>query len=347
MKKIKYFSALLVFTLSGVVMQAQDIHFSQIYETPLMISPANTGFYNGYFRAIANYRNQWASMNNAYQTMGLSLDGGLFKSKKRPAFMGLGLTIYSDQAGVAKIRKTSALLNISGLIKIGRYSAFSVGLAGGTAATNGNYNKLTYASQFNGNSIDPGIDSREPIYRQFTTVDVAAGAAYEFAKYKKDQDHDDVMSFRIALGAFHLNRPAQEFGPGSKSKTPVRWTAALTSVLDIEDTKFTVTPTLMYQVQDTYEELYVGSYLKFRTSTGTKVTGQKTQNALGIGLFYRRKDAIVAKLIFDLGDYSIGMAYDANVSGYRTASKGFGGFEISLRYNNLASSLFESRKEFK
>lgn len=64
-------------------------------------------------------------------------------------------------------------------------------------------------------------------------------------------------------------------------------------------------------------------------------------------MFYRWKDAIVAKVLFDLGDYSVGMAYDANVSGYRTASNGVGGFEISLRYNRLASSLFESRKEFK
>lgn len=81
MKKINYYSALFIFTLSGVVMRAQDIHFSQIHETPLFLSPANTGFYNGYFRAIANYRNQWAAMNNAFQTGAISLDGGLFKSK--------------------------------------------------------------------------------------------------------------------------------------------------------------------------------------------------------------------------------------------------------------------------
>lgn len=347
MKKIKYVSALLVFTLSGVIVRAQDIHFSQLYETPLMLSPANTGFYNGYFRAIANYRNQWAAMNKAFQTYGLSLDGGLFKSKKRPAFMGLGLTIFRDQAGDAKLSQTSALLNVSGLVKMGRNSAISVGLAGGTAATNANYQNLTYASQFNGNTLDPTVDSREPIYRQYTTVDVAAGIAYEFATYKRDQDHDDVSSFKIALGAFHLNRPTAEYGPGSKYKVPVRWTAALTSVFDLEDTRFTLNPAVMYQAQGSFQELYVGSYVKFRMSTGTKVTGVKTQNAIGVGLFYRRKDALVTKLIFDLGDCSIGLSYDANVSSYRRATNSYGGFEISLRYNNLASSLFESRKEFK
>lgn len=347
MKKINYFSALFIFTLSSVVVHAQDIHFSQVHETPLFLSPANTGFYNGYVRAIVNYRNQWAAMNNAYQTGAISLDGGLFKSKKRPAFMGVGLTIAYDQAGVAKMRNTTALLNVSGLVKIGRNSALSVGLAGGTAATNANYNKLTYASQFNGNNVDPAINSGEPLYRQYTTVDVAAGAAYEFAKYKRDQDHDDVSSFKIALGAFHLNQPTQEYGPGSKYKTPVRWTAAFTSVFDLEDTKFTLTPTVLYQVQGKFEELFVGSYVKFRMSTGTKVTGEKTQNAIGLGIFYRNKDAIVTKLIYDMGDYSIGISYDANVSGYRTATNGKGGFEVALRYNMLASSLFESKREFK
>src|ERR1043165_4580018 len=105
-------AAMILFFAFGA--QSQDVHFSQIYETPLLLSPANTGFFNGYVRAIVNYRNQWASMNKAYQTMGLSLDGGLFKSKKRPAFMGIGFTLFRDQAGVAAITKTSALLHISG-----------------------------------------------------------------------------------------------------------------------------------------------------------------------------------------------------------------------------------------
>ncbi|WP_317898327.1 PorP/SprF family type IX secretion system membrane protein [Aurantibacillus circumpalustris] len=347
MKKIKYSTALLVFTLSSIFVQAQDIRFSQVCETPLLLSPANTGFFNGYFRAIVNYRNQWAAMNNAFSTAGISVDGGLFKSKKRPAFMGIGFTFFRDQAGAAKLRKNTALLNLSGLVKIGKQSALSVGLALGTTGTDGNFSDLTYASQYNGNYIDPGVDSREAIYRSYTTVDLGAGVAYDFARYKRDQDHDDVTSFRIALGAFHLNRPNQEFGPGSAYKMPIRWTAALTSVLDMEDTKFTLSPTLVYQLEGKYEELFLGSYVKYRMSTGTKVTGEKTQNAIGFGLFYRVRDAIVAKLIFDLGDVSIGMAYDANVSSYRTATKGYGGFEVSLRYNILASSLFESRKEYK
>jgi type IX secretion system PorP/SprF family membrane protein len=347
MKKINYYSLLFVFTISCIFMQGQDMHFSQLSESPMFLSPANTGFFNGYFRANANYRSQWAAMNNAFQTTALAVDGGLFRSRKRPVFLGVGMTIFSDQAGSARLRKTTAMLNLSGILKIGKKSALSVGLAGGTAGTNANYQNLTYETQFNGNQIDPTLGNQEAVYRQFTMVDVAAGAAYEYGTSNRDSDRDDVRTFKIALGAYHLNRATQEFGPGSEFREPIRLSGAFTSLIDIDNTKFSVTPTIVYQRQGKFEQLMVGSHVKYRMRTGTKVTGTKTQNAIGFGLYHRVKDAIIPMLSFDFGDYSFGMSYDVNVSPYSTASRYRGGFEVSLRYNVLASSLFETRREFR
>lgn len=347
MKKINYFLGLLLLGSIGGV-KAQDIHFSQILETPLFLSPANTGFFNGYFRASANYRNQWGPMGNPYQTIGLSMDGGLFKSKRRKAFLGLGFTLYNDRAGAAKLSKTNALLNVSGIVKLSKHSIMSVGISGGADATNSNYNALTYGSQFDGNVIDPSRTSgEESRYRQFTTTDIGAGAAYEYNRVKTDQDHDDVTSFKIALGAYHLNRPNQEFWAGSNFRLPVRYSAILTVHHDFEDTKFTILPALMVQQQYQAWEYVTGTYIKYRTKVGTKQTGQKTENGIGAGLFYRGRDAFIYKLVYEMGDYAIGVSYDMNVSSYRTASKYVGGFEVSLRYNSLAGSLFESRREFK
>jgi type IX secretion system PorP/SprF family membrane protein len=346
MKKI-YFAGIVLVMASTLQLKAQDIHFSQINESQMFLSPASTGFFNGYIRASANYRNQWSAMNNAFSTSAIAVDGGLFRSKKRPAFMGLGLTFFNDQAGVAKLRKTSVLLNVSAILKLGKNSALSVGLAGGTTGMNANYSALTYESQFNGNTLDPASANGEQVYRQFTTVDVGAGMAYEYGTSKRDQDHDDVRSIKLSLGAYHLNRPAQNFGPGSDFREAIRYTAALFTVFDLEDTKFTISPTAVYHMQGTFSELTMGTNIRFRTNAGTKVTGTKTQNAIGIGMYYRVNDALIPMLTFDLGDYSFGMSYDVNLSGYRAATNYRGGFEISLRYNNLASSLFESRREFR
>ena len=347
MKKIVYIFSFLMVVFAAEI-KAQDIHFSNINEAPLFNSPANTGFYNGYFRFIANYRSQWGAMNKAYQTIAVSVDGGLFKSKRRKAFLGVGLTVFNDKAGSANLQKTNALLNLSGVIKTGRRSALSVGIAGGVSANNANYNNLTYGSQFDGNNIDNTVVSGETVvYRQFTTTDIAAGAAYEYAKVSTDSDHDDVSSFKISIGAFHLNKPVQDFGPGSNYRLPVRLTGNIITHFDFEDTKFSVTPTFLYHRQGQAWQFVTGSYVKYRMKMGTKVTGQKTENGIGIGFFYRSKDAFIPKLIFEAGDWAFFGSYDINVSGYRTASKYSGGFEVGIRFNNLSSSLFDSRSEFK
>jgi type IX secretion system PorP/SprF family membrane protein len=346
MKKIYFIFFILLVSAAG--MRSQDIHFSQIMETPVFINPANTGFFNGYFRASANYRSQWSAMGKPYQTIGVSLDGGLFKSKKRKAFVGLGLTVFNDRAGAAGLSKTNALLNVSGILRTSKRSVLSVGLAGGADATNGNYNKLTFGSQFDGNKIDSDRPTGESVvYRQFTTTDLAAGIAYEYSKVKVDEDHDDVSSFRISASAFHLNRPRQEFSAASNFRLPVRYVGAITSRIDFEDTKFSITPGFLIQKQAEAWQFITGSYIKYRTGVGTKVTGQKTVNSMGLGMYYRSKDSFITKLLYEMGDYAIGLAYDFNVSGYRTASRYMGGFELSLRYNSLASSLFDSRSEFK
>lgn len=345
--KYKYLS-LLFFTFLLGEYRAQDIHFSQLTETPMYLSPANTGFFNGYFRATANYRNQWAAMNNAFQTYGLSIDGGLFRTKNRTAFLGLGLTVFRDQAGAGNLSTTSALLNASAIIKTGRKSALSLGMAFGSIGTNADYTKLTYETQFNGNTFDPGINSQEIPYRQFTTLDLGFGAAYEVTNAKYDQDRDDKRSIKFGIGAFHLNRPTQEFGAGSKYKLPVRMAYSILSSFDIEDTRFTVTPMFVFQTQGENQNMVVGSDLKFRMVTGTKVTGKKNQNSIGIGMYYRNKDAIIGRLIADIGDISFSISNDFNVSGFRAATNvSGGGFEVALRYNMLASSLFDTKREYR
>lgn len=350
LKHMKYFkiSSLVLFAgFMAFKAGAQDLHFSQATETPLLINPANTGFYNGYIRAIANYRNQWQSMGKAFQTMNISVDAGLFKSKRRKSFLGLGLVIFQDQAGAARFRKTNALINISGLVKVSKNSVLSAGICGGAVGTNADYSKLTFASQFDGNQIDAELPTGESvIYRSFTTTDLGAGIAYEFGKVKTDQDHDDVMKVKLGAAAYHLNRPKQEFSAGADYRLPIRWVGSVNSVIDFEDTRFSVTPTFIYMRQGKASQYLTGSYFKVRLATATKVTGEKTQNSFGLGLFYRSKDALIPQMCVDLGDYSFGLSYDVNISGYKAASRYMGGFEISLRYNKLANSLFDTRREY-
>ena len=260
----------------------------------------------------------------------------------------MGFSLLSDKAGAAKINHTNALLNVSGVIKLHKSGILSVGLNGGADATSAQFTNLTWGSQFDGNTINAEKPSGEEArYRQFTTTDIGAGIAYQYASVISDQDHDDLTLLKISFGAFHLNRPNQEYWTGSQYRLPVRYTINVSAIHDFKDTRFTLQPSFLISKQYQAWQYVTGSFVKYRTRVGTKVSGLKTENAIGIGIFYRSHDSFIYKLSYEMSDFAVGLSYDVNTSGYRTASKMLGGFEVSLRYNILSGSLFDARNEFK
>jgi hypothetical protein len=55
--------------------EAQDVHFSQYFTSPMTLNPALTGLTQSDYRMAANYRTQWGSVNNApYTTATVSYD---------------------------------------------------------------------------------------------------------------------------------------------------------------------------------------------------------------------------------------------------------------------------------
>ncbi len=358
MKKLSILFFLLL-SILNLDLRSQDIHLAQIQEAPLVYNPANTGFFSGYSRVIAGYRNQWASMGKPYQTMGLSVDGGIFRNRYKNAFLGIGLNIFNDKAGAAAIQLTNVNFNICAILKASKRTIFAAGIYGGISMNSGKYSNLTYASQFNGTEIDPNLSSQESVnYHNFTNSDFGAGLAYEYSNLKTHNDRDDIKSIRIGVAAYHLNKAPQNFGSNTYTTTtglsitkdpyilPTRYVASIVSRFDINNTKISITPTIIYMRQANATEITAGTYVKYRFKNGTKITGEKVENCIGVGLFYRVNDAIIPQFLIDMGSYAIGISYDANVSSYRKASRTVGGFEISLRYNKLADALFNKRSEY-
>src|SRR6202000_3268689 len=88
--------------------RAQDIHFSQFYETPLLGNPSLAGIFTGDYRVQGVYRDQWNSFTNAYRT------GSLNAEYKMPVgkgddFMTIGGQVLFDKAGTVGLTTTSLL----------------------------------------------------------------------------------------------------------------------------------------------------------------------------------------------------------------------------------------------
>jgi Type IX secretion system membrane protein PorP/SprF len=107
MKKIKiiFMSVACALVLAPCAF-AQDLHFSQFFNSPLTTNPANTGFIpEGDYRLGINYRNQWSSiMTLPYKTMSAFGDFQVMKpgdEQSEKGWLGLGAVILRDVAGLS------------------------------------------------------------------------------------------------------------------------------------------------------------------------------------------------------------------------------------------------------
>src|SRR5271169_6663277 len=91
---------LAVYTASLATAYAQDLHFSQFYEAPLLRNPALAGIFTGDYRIQGVYRDQWNSFTNAYRT------GSFNGEYKLPVghsndYLTIGMQMFYDKAGTA------------------------------------------------------------------------------------------------------------------------------------------------------------------------------------------------------------------------------------------------------
>src|SRR5262245_55601531 len=85
---------------------AQDIHFSQFFETPILRNPALAGIFTGDYRLQMVFRDQWRSVTDGYKTG--SLNGEYkFHVGKADDFLTVGGQFLYDRAGTAALTQIS------------------------------------------------------------------------------------------------------------------------------------------------------------------------------------------------------------------------------------------------
>ncbi|HJT75306.1 MAG TPA: PorP/SprF family type IX secretion system membrane protein, partial [Chitinophaga sp.] len=142
---------------------AQDLHFSQYFNSPLTTNPANTGFIpDGNYRIGLNYRNQWASIPVPYKTMSVFGDFQLFRDRLEYGWLGLGGVILRDVAGSGNLTSTKAYASIAYHQLLGMSSLLSLGFNVGSATKSVDVTKLTFGDQWNGQFFDARVPTAEP-----------------------------------------------------------------------------------------------------------------------------------------------------------------------------------------
>jgi len=341
MKKIFLFAFCL---LPSAFCLAQDIHFAQLSETPLLLNPALTGEYDGFYRGILNYRNQWLSMGKPYSTFMGSFDTPIEMKRREGGYIGTGINFFSDRAGDSHFGTTQGNLSVSAILPVNEKSKLSAGLQFGFSQHSLNLSSIQWPNQYNGQNYDPNITPNEPYNRNFSFFDLGAGGNYEVITNNGTFTGKEITKFDLGAAFFHATMPIQKFHSGAKETLYGKLIAHTSLRHDFPGTVLGIVPSVVFMMQGPASELNIGALIRYKVNQGTKVTGFYSQSAIAAGLQYRFKDAISPQFYLELADFGIGISYDVNVSSYTKNQKSTGAFEISIKYANMKGALRKGMK---
>ncbi|MES2620282.1 MAG: PorP/SprF family type IX secretion system membrane protein, partial [Bacteroidota bacterium] len=166
--KVRFY-AILALLLGAFSSNAQDIHFSQFYSSPLTLNPALTGNFNGFYRVSGIYRNQWPGLTTgkpAFSTPSVSVDFSLLREKIKNGALGVGIVFFNDQQNGKTFNQNQILASVAYNMGFGPKAKFQLGLGfqGGLAMYKMNPADLRFhdgyysdASSQTGFGYDPGL----------------------------------------------------------------------------------------------------------------------------------------------------------------------------------------------
>lgn len=302
---MKKYLSIFIFYCAQQLCLAQDPTFTQFYANPVYLNPALAGS-SGCPRIALNYRNEWPQLTGNYVTYAAAYD-----SYYKNISGGVGLVAMQDVQGPGTIQTSMLGASYSYYLKVNRKFRLMFGTQAAYYQKYLDWSQLTF-----GDMIDPrrgfiyqtGDVPRGNGHRGF--LDVSAGMV-GFTK-----------NFYFGLAANHLNRPDESLILGT-SRLPIKLTGHLGANIKIgqrgrySSTTF-LSPNIIYQYQNGFQQLNVGAYLKYESFT--------------IGAWYRNKDAFILTVGLTTDKYRIGYSYDLTVSPLGNGLSG-GSHEVSLGIN--------------
>lgn len=316
MKKL-YLIILIVLPFSAF---SQDIHFSQYFYSPLNLNPANTGNFDGDWRFVNNYRNQWKSLSIPYRTIGVSFDHQLYIYSEQFSY---GFDIINDKSGPAGLTVNKVFASLAYHKKI-ENNSFHWGIQGGMVFKSYLLDELTFPSQFDmttGYFNHQLFNNETNINTHLNYPDLNMGALWQ-------KQLRNILT-EIGFSAFHLIMPKESFNDDN-NKLPIRY--AIYGGIHIPIKSFYLKPQAFEMRQHRATDLLIGLEAGFnlkKAPIGLKkvFAGTFTRND-----FSTTNDAFIFMLGIQIKQLQLAFSYDMNTSSLSVATNNRGAFEFSLIY---------------
>jgi type IX secretion system PorP/SprF family membrane protein len=307
----------------GLTLEAQDLHFSQWFNEPLLTNPANTGFIpDADYRLGANYRNQWSSvMSQPYKTMSIWGDAQVFRSRIQSGWLGLGGAILHDVAGASSLSTTEIYGSIAYHQMLGYSSLLSIGFNTGWVNKQINSANLKFPDQFDGKFFDTNVPTSVTLdQNNVNYFDMQVGMNYAYFP-------DDKTYVNAGFSVQHINQARESFfnsdpAGGYDNRIKPRFIGFINGSFKTSDMVI-INPMAYYTQQADAHELVAGFNVEYNLS------GDGDQQLVG-GVYYRPSDAIIPMVGFVYKSIRLMFTYDVTTSSLKQYNNGNGAWEFAV-----------------
>jgi len=319
---------LVVYVLAfSMNVKSQDIHFSQIFETPLLRNPALAGLFQGDIRIQTVYRSQWNSVTTPYRTGSLNAEVKKHVGQSDD-FLTIGAQVLYDKSGTAALTATHILptLNYHKSLNADKNSYLSLGIMGGWVQRSIDRSKMTTNSQYDGTGYNGTFPDGESFTKSsYSYIDGSIGMSYNS---QIGASADDNMYVGVAY--HHFNRSKKiSFYSNNKYEMMPKWVGSAGLRMSMTETSyFTIEGD--YTKQGIYSETEAGMIYTWKLGDV-----EDPRYSIHAGAYLRWKDAFIPVAKIEFKPIAVAVSYDMNISQLKTASNGRGGFEISLTYQKF------------
>lgn len=335
---ISSISKVLLLGLLPLVTKAQDIHFSQFYETSILRNPSLTGIFASDYKLTATYRNQWSSISKPFQTAVVS---GEFRKPmgNMGDFLSIGLLGYYDRAGSIDLQTISVYpaVNYNKILNEEHSTYLSVGFTGGYIQRSFNPDKATFNNQYIGDQYSASNPSGETLPNpKLNYWDMGAGVTYS-----GNTGMNNSTSYTIGAAGYHFTKPKTSFYNNAGISLDMRLNVNGSVTKQLNEI-FSVQCHANYVNQGSYNELLAGGLVGWNKKDEGYTSGPILFAIYG-GVFMRLNDALIPVVKVRYRDYNFAFSYDGNLSKLHIASNVRGGYELTISKMGLFSDPGEGK----
>jgi len=303
----------------------QDIHFSQFYDNPVIINPANTGNFTGNWRIINSYRNQGNTIDLQYKTTTITFEHPIYYYTEK---MSLGMIYINDISAGNSLIINRLYLSAAYFKQISEKSFLHIGFQAGYVHKKFSLENLSFPDQFDTEIglFNSKLTTLENLENQKTSyLDLNWGLMWSRFTYKS--------TFQSGIAMFHYNLPHETFFD-KKNRLPIKYIFHSYLIYKLKANIF-FAPKILYTYQKKASEMLIGNDLIYVFEDNTKIYA----GAFYRGGIKRNSDALIIRFGIWYKKIDFCFNYDFEIYSKQNTSISPTTFELIIKYIRPATDI--------